>query len=99
MVPPGGKLNPGRRVAVADDLSIDILEVTARRTRLVRLDTPLSADEAIEKYGHIPLPPYIGRPDEITDAERYQTVFAREPGSVAAPTAGLSFTPHFPSQA
>jgi S-adenosylmethionine:tRNA ribosyltransferase-isomerase len=40
----------------------------------------------------VPLPPYVGRPDEATDAERYQTVFAREPGSVAAPTAGLHFT-------
>lgn len=44
-------------------------------------------------YGHMPLPPYIKRPDEVSDSERYQTVFAREPGAVAAPTAGLHFTP------
>jgi S-adenosylmethionine:tRNA ribosyltransferase-isomerase len=93
MVSPGGKLKPGRRVMIADDLAVEILEVTDRRTRLVRLHTPLSSDAAIEKYGHVPLPPYISRSDEIADAERYQTVFAREPGSVAAPTAGLHFTP------
>src|SRR5690606_16296856 len=45
------------------------------------------------KYGHVPLPPYVRRADLPEDAERYQTVFAREPGSVAAPTAGLHFTP------
>lgn len=46
-----------------------------------------------KKFGHIPLPPYIRRPDEELDKERYQTVFARKPGAVAAPTAGLHFTP------
>ena len=63
-------------------------------TRLVRL----LSDEAeptvlIERHGHVPLPPYIRRPDRPADRERYQTVFAREAGSVAAPTAGLHFTP------
>ena len=47
----------------------------------------------IERLGHVPLPPYIDRPDETSDRERYQTVFARQPGAVAAPTAGLHFTP------
>ncbi len=47
----------------------------------------------IERIGHVPLPPYIRRPDEPADRERYQTVFARRPGSVAAPTAGLHFSP------
>jgi S-adenosylmethionine:tRNA ribosyltransferase-isomerase len=47
----------------------------------------------LEKIGHVPLPPYIKRPDTPEDRERYQTVFAREAGSVAAPTAGLHFTP------
>jgi S-adenosylmethionine:tRNA ribosyltransferase-isomerase len=59
----------------------------------VRLRSPLPVDSAIERYGHVPLPPYIARGDEADDAERYQTVYANESGSVAAPTAGLHFTP------
>jgi len=92
MVSPGGKLKPGRRVRIASDLSVEILSVTDRRTRIVRLESTLPLDEAIERHGHIPLPPYIERADAPEDAERYQTVFARESGSVAAPTAGLHFT-------
>jgi len=53
----------------------------------------MGVENAIEKYGHVPLPPYITRADEPSDAERYQTVYAKESGSVAAPTAGLHFTP------
>jgi S-adenosylmethionine:tRNA ribosyltransferase-isomerase len=95
MVSPGGKLKPGRRVTIAPGFDVEILEVTERRTRIVRLETALPLDEAIERYGHIPLPPYIERADTASDSERYQTVFARESGggSVAAPTAGLHFTP------
>jgi S-adenosylmethionine:tRNA ribosyltransferase-isomerase len=93
MVSPGGKLKPGRIVDVAPELAIEILETTTRRTRIVSLRTTLSADAAIERFGHVPLPPYIARADVPSDADRYQTVFAREPGSVAAPTAGLHFTP------
>jgi len=92
MVHPGGKLKPGRRVHVSPDLEIEILEATERRTRIVRLRSTLPIEEAIERYGHTPLPPYIDRADEETDSERYQTVYARESGSVAAPTAGLHFT-------
>jgi S-adenosylmethionine:tRNA ribosyltransferase-isomerase len=92
MVHPGGKLKPGRRVHVSPDLEVEILEATERRTRVVRLRSTLPLDEAIERYGHTPLPPYIDRPDETADSERYQTVYARESGSVAAPTAGLHFT-------
>ncbi len=92
MVSPGGKLKPGRRVDIAPGFSAEILEVTERRTRIVRLEANLPIDEAIERFGHVPLPPYIERGDTEGDAERYQTVFARESGSVAAPTAGLHFT-------
>lgn len=93
MVHPGGKLKPGRHVYVSPDLEIEIREMTARRTRIVHLQSPLPVDAAIERFGHVPLPPYIQRADEAADIERYQTVYAREAGSVAAPTAGLHFTP------
>jgi S-adenosylmethionine:tRNA ribosyltransferase-isomerase len=93
LVRPGGKLKPGRRVVVADDLEVAILDSGARGSRIVRLDSPRPALEVIERYGHVPLPPYLERDDEPLDRERYQTVYARVPGSVAAPTAGLHFTP------
>jgi S-adenosylmethionine:tRNA ribosyltransferase-isomerase len=94
MVSPGGKLRPGRVVHVAPGLDVEILEITDRRTRIVHVsaaDGDVAA--AIERHGHIPLPPYIERADTESDAQRYQTVYARESGSVAAPTAGLHFTP------
>ena len=93
MVHPGGKLKPGRVVKFAEGFEAEILSTTERRTRVVQLNSRLPVDEAIEKYGHVPLPPYITRADEPADAERYQTVYAKETGSVAAPTAGLHFTP------
>jgi len=93
LVHPGGKLKPGRIVHVAPELDVEILEVTQRRSRVVRLRSPLPVYDAIERFGHVPLPPYISRGDVAEDAERYQTVYARESGSVAAPTAGLHFTP------
>jgi S-adenosylmethionine:tRNA ribosyltransferase-isomerase len=93
MVHPGGKLKAGRKVHISPDLEAEILETTERRTRIVRLTSPLPIEDAIERYGHVPLPPYIARGDESADVDRYQTVYARESGSVAAPTAGLHFTP------
>ena len=93
MVHPGGKLKPGRIVRIAEDFEAEILSTTERRTRVVQLNSRLPVEEAIEKHGHVPLPPYITRADQPTDAERYQTVYAKESGSVAAPTAGLHFTP------
>lgn len=93
MVHPGGKLKPGRRVHVAPGFDVIIEETTERRTRRVKLESALPVHEAIERHGHVPLPPYIDRPDALEDAERYQTVYAQWTGSVAAPTAGLHFTP------
>ena len=93
MVHPGGKLKPGRKVHINDDFDAEIVSTTERRTRVVRLNASIPIDQAIEKYGHVPLPPYIDRADQEADIERYQTVYAKETGSVAAPTAGLHFTP------
>lgn len=94
MVSPGGKLKPGRSVEIAPGFVVEIVSVTERRTRIVQLRADgMSVEQAIETHGHIPLPPYIARMDEASDVERYQTVYAREAGSVAAPTAGLHFTP------
>ena len=92
LVRPGGKLKPGRTVEVAPDLSVHIVDSTPDHGRIVRLETPLAVEEALERYGHVPLPPYLRRGDEAVDRTRYQTVYARTPGSVAAPTAGLHFT-------
>lgn len=94
MVSPGGKLRPGRSIAIAPGFDVEVLELTDRRTRIVRLHVAQGdAAAAIERHGHVPLPPYIARPDTALDADRYQTVYAAERGSVAAPTAGLHFTP------
>src|SRR4029079_18329921 len=71
----------------------EILSTTERRTRVVQLNARMPIEQAIEQYGHIPLPPCITRAALPADAERYQTVYAKESGSVAAPTAGLHFTP------
>jgi len=93
LVRPGGKLKPGRVVEIADGLSVEILDSAPGGGRVVRLMTELTVADALARHGHVPLPPYLGREDEPLDRERYQTVYAREPGSVAAPTAGLHFTP------
>ncbi|MDQ6738596.1 MAG: tRNA preQ1(34) S-adenosylmethionine ribosyltransferase-isomerase QueA [Gemmatimonadota bacterium] len=92
MVRPGGKIRPGRSVHVGEQLAVRVLETTERRTRIVELVTELADAAAIERYGHMPLPPYITRSDAPPDAERYQTVYANVTGSAAAPTAGLHFT-------
>jgi S-adenosylmethionine:tRNA ribosyltransferase-isomerase len=95
MVRPGRHLRPGQRVTVDEDLSVVIeseaLDESGRR-RVRLLSKRRDVDGAIERTGHTPLPPYIRRPDRAEDRERYQTVYARERGSVAAPTAGLHFT-------
>jgi S-adenosylmethionine:tRNA ribosyltransferase-isomerase len=92
-VRPGGKLKPGRTVVVSDKLKVIIEEGLPGGARVVRLEASGPVGEAIECFGRIPLPPYLEREAEPIDRERYQTVYAREAGSVAAPTAGLHFTP------
>lgn len=100
MVQPGAKLKPGRRVTFAPGFAAEMMEPTERGTRHVRLlvDGAAPGDRnaeraAIAAHGHVPLPPYIERADQPADVERYQTVYSKQEGSVAAPTAGLHFTP------
>jgi len=93
LVRPGAKLKPGRSIQIAPDLSVEIEETTEGGERVVLLRTDSAPLEAIERHGEVPLPPYIRRPADAEDRERYQTVYAKTPGSVAAPTAGLHFTP------
>ena len=98
LVHPGQKLRPGARMMFQGIKHVLYGEVLTRHfhgRRTVRLwsESGVSIDEAIEDIGHMPLPPYIKRDDTKNDRDRYQTVYARERGSVAAPTAGLHFTP------
>lgn len=83
-------LKPGQRVLLEDGSELVMLD---RDDALFRLQTASGEPvlELLERAGHMPLPPYVDRPDEGTDRERYQTVYAREAGAVAAPTAGLHF--------
>ena len=97
LVHPGQKLKPGARVIFegARTLHGEILERHFHGRRVVRLwtDDGSAVDEAVDAIGHVPLPPYIRRTDRDDDRDRYQTIFARSRGSIAAPTAGLHFTP------
>jgi S-adenosylmethionine:tRNA ribosyltransferase-isomerase len=96
LVRPGRKLGLGERIRFANGLEGEITGRGEFGERTIRFDGPHEDTdllEQFEKIGHVPLPPYIKRGDQAADRERYQTVFARERGSVAAPTAGLHFTP------
>jgi len=97
-------VRPGRKVLVGDSLvfassdgdaslEAEILEHSEFGERLLRFSPVSDFFARLEKIGHMPLPPYIRRPDDSGDRQRYQTVFAQQPGSSAAPTAGLHFTP------
>jgi S-adenosylmethionine:tRNA ribosyltransferase-isomerase len=96
LVRPGKKMQVGERVQFGEgELEAEILsrgELGIRTVRFTSHNT-LSVEENLERLGHVPLPPYIDRPDEAADRQRYQTVYAQRPGAVAAPTAGLHFTP------
>lgn len=92
LVRPGRKLKVGERIQFADDLEAEIIARDEFGERTLRFTGDHDLFQEFEKIGHIPLPPYIKRPDQPADRERYQTIFARERGSVAAPTAGLHFT-------
>jgi S-adenosylmethionine:tRNA ribosyltransferase-isomerase len=94
LVRPARRLRVGERVEVGDGFDVVIEDRAPGGRRLVRLLARAGdVTAALERYGHTPLPPYIRRADRPGDRERYQTVYAREKGSVAAPTAGLHFTP------
>jgi S-adenosylmethionine:tRNA ribosyltransferase-isomerase len=87
MVNPGRKMRVGA-TATLDNACLRVEEITTNGERIVTLDK----DVDVYAGGSMPLPPYVNRPNDEMDAARYQTVFAREPGAVAAPTAGLHFT-------
>lgn len=88
LVRPGRKMKPGRTVSVGGTTGT-VVETFDNGDRLIRWDATVDLDT----HGHLALPHYMGRDDELSDRERYQTVFAREEGAIAAPTAGLHFTP------
>jgi S-adenosylmethionine:tRNA ribosyltransferase-isomerase len=95
MVRPGRKIQVGERVFFGDgELEAEIVGRGERGLRTLRFisHTRETVSGHLEKLGHVPLPPYIERSDEEADRERYQTVFAKKPGAIAAPTAGLHFT-------
>ncbi|HWQ88355.1 MAG TPA: tRNA preQ1(34) S-adenosylmethionine ribosyltransferase-isomerase QueA [Desulfitobacteriaceae bacterium] len=92
LVKPGKRLKVGQEVVFAEDLLQGrLLEVLANGNRLLRFEYQGVFEEVLDRLGQMPLPPYITA--QLEDRERYQTVYAREAGSAAAPTAGLHFTP------
>jgi S-adenosylmethionine:tRNA ribosyltransferase-isomerase len=88
---PGSALQPGKQVELGPGALVETLEVLPDGNRRVRF-LGLTAEEAITRFGQLPLPPYITRSPTELDETRYQTVYAKTEGSVAAPTAGLHFT-------
>ena len=94
MVRPGKRLKPGDSVMFSEDplLKADIIDYGNDGTRIVEFSYDGIFMERLEEIGSMPLPPYIERQSEKEDRDRYQTVYCREDGSVAAPTAGLHFT-------
>lgn len=93
LVRPGRKMRTGERVRFGDGSEAVIVERGEFGERTLRFELSGDIYEWLNRMGHVPLPPYIHRADKAEDRSRYQTVYAREVGSVAAPTAGLHFTP------
>ena len=96
LVRPAHRLKPGPRIGFGDsNLHAEVLEGSTKGLRRLRFDADESVETLMNELGQTPLPPYIRRPSGTLamDDERYQTVFAREKGAIAAPTAGLHFTP------
>jgi S-adenosylmethionine:tRNA ribosyltransferase-isomerase len=89
---PGSALRPGKRIEIAPGAFIETVAVLEEGYREVRF-VGITAEEAMRRAGRLPLPPYIERDPTEADESRYQTVYAEREGSVAAPTAGLHFTP------
>ena len=93
-------VRPGRKIGVGEtlyfgpdqDLSAEVVGRGSFGERRIRFQTSADFFEKVERFGHVPLPPYIDREDNPQDRERYQTIYAHQRGSVAAPTAGLHFT-------
>ena len=94
LVRPGRKIGVGERIFFGDqqELVAEIVDRGEFGERRIRFAPVANFFDLIEKFGHVPLPPYISREDRGGDRDRYQTIYARERGSVAAPTAGLHFT-------
>src|SRR3989337_2656737 len=98
IVDPARKVRIGNKIYFNDKLWCEVIDNTTSRGRTVRFNQPNNVFKAVEKIGLTPLPPYIKREPEPADKENYQTVYAKIDGSVAAPTAGLHFTPKLLSQ-
>lgn len=94
LVKPGRRLKIGSKMILGDILFGEIIQWGDKGERLIRFSYEGEFFQIIDNIGKVPLPPYIKREATDLDAERYQTVFADKQGSVAAPTAGLHFTPH-----
>jgi S-adenosylmethionine:tRNA ribosyltransferase-isomerase len=88
MVKPGRKLPMGATTTIGGARGI-VREILPTGERVIEFDHPVD----LHRVGQLPIPPYLGRPADASDTERYQTVYARNPGAIAAPTAGLHFTP------
>ncbi|MCX6625517.1 MAG: tRNA preQ1(34) S-adenosylmethionine ribosyltransferase-isomerase QueA [Acidobacteria bacterium] len=93
LVRPGRKMRTGERIEFSPSLNAEIIARGEFGERTLRFEAEGDVYREFDQIGHVPLPPYIRRSDQPEDRERYQTVFARQRGSVAAPTAGLHFTP------